>query len=370
MRKFKVLTFLSIFLLILSVVPVWAGEPKESEILTLDRAVNMALSASKTLEQSKLDVDKSWEQREKTSENYNRQLTNTYMSAQDLYISMSPTTDAYPMLLRADRNWVMKQKQMQIVRDTVITSTYSSYFAVLEAKERLDLLQAVKNKTELNKNIIRLKYDLGMITVNSLTGESLSLAKIEYEKALNDIIVAENSLKAAYIAFNQLISLPDNERPILSSSIEYKKIKKDSLDEEIRSVIENSPTLWIASETTKLTSDLRGYADTVKIGDLDARKTQLDEEKLKEATKTTVQSLYDNLNSMEENRKILQENFNIKKEASRIAALSYKLGLISRYQKISTDLAILEAENLLKKNTYDHTLLSLKFLRPWVGSGN
>lgn len=344
---------------LLMTTPVTAQE--QVSMLTIDKAVNMALTNSNTLEQAKLDIDKSWEQREKASENHSRQLSNTYINSEDLYLSLPPASDAYPALLRSDRTWGTKQKQYEMERDSVVLSVYTCYYAVLGAEEEVNLLVAVKKKAELNKNIAETKNKLGMIS-----DTSFSEAKIEYSKASADLLNARNNLTNQYTAFNRLVGLPETNRPVLSKAVKFIKADIKSLNDEILRVLTDSPALWITSENAKMADDLRGYSDTTNIGNIDARKAQLDEEKAREAVKTTVQSLYHSIISLEETRTVLMENLKAAGEASRIADISYKVGLISLYQKINAEVSLMEKEKALNKNTYDLLILKLRLENPWV----
>lgn len=351
----------SIFLIffLLMTTPVVAQE--EVSMLNVEKAIDMALANSKTLEQAKLDIDKSWEQREKASENHSKQLSNTYISSEALYLSLPPTSDAYPVLLRSDRTWGTKQKQYEMEKDSVVFNVYSYYYALLAAEEEVNLLGAVKKKAELNKNIAEIKNKLGMISYTSLTQ-----AKIEYSKASVDLLNASNNLINQYTVFNRLVGLPETSRPVLNKEEKHIDTNIKSLNDEIVRVLTDSPSLWITSENTKMADDLRGYSDTTSIGNIDARKAQLDEEKAREALKTTVQSLYHNIISLEETRTVLMENLKAARENSRIANISYKVGLISLHEKINVDVLLMENEKLINKNSYELILLKLRLEKPWV----
>jgi outer membrane protein TolC len=333
--------------------------------LTIEEAVNMALEYNKDLKSQKIDIEKSQEIRDLTSNAVQ-------------FIPTSPTTDAaynaYMGLVQADISLQMLKKSRSTTEDQIAYSVLRTYLDLLGALENYDYQQKTMEYEQLSLNIARVTYGVGM-----LSDLALEQANAKFKAAQATAAGAEVSLTGAYQNFNKTVGLSPEARPELAERPEYSTIDvlAENLEAEIGRVVQLNPQIWqldqqvtlahlnwVLYEPSSGNSSQSSYTKT-----LDIDKAELSADKARISAKEALRSVYNSVRQLEESYPAQLESIKTLESNLRLTQVRYDLGMATKSEVKKAELDLLNQQKSLNSSIYQHELLKITFSKPWAAGG-
>ncbi|MEN6462819.1 MAG: TolC family protein, partial [Syntrophomonas sp.] len=182
-------------------------------------------------------------------------------------------------------------------------------------------------------------------------------------------------LDKAFVAFNQVIGLNSDDRPLLTDTVEYKPLEIKSLDYEVASVLENSPTVWLAEQNVNMQEYLKDMAfytgsyRPYEIRQKEMEQVQLDVASTKKATEQATRSSYYAIKSLEDSYPGALQNVKVAEENLRITKTKFDIGMATVADVASMEKALADAQYTVFQMTVNHEYMKLAFHKPWAASG-
>ncbi len=333
----------------------FAKEPKTPE-MTLEKAVQLALRYSKSIERSVLDVTYAEDMREDTG--LALALFNPNWATQ-----YTPGVEGfYAAYLSADYGYESAAKKRALQEDLVIGDVYNKYYGLLQVKKKVDAAKAALSAEENRYKVAQARFQVGM-----LSRIDLDKAQAQLEKVRADLIAAESEIENAYVAFNQLVGLDPEDRPVLvDSPPSFAALEVADLTATVEGIVSNSPMQWIMDEGADLQERLAGLTGSSEKGKIKAEQARLDAEKNRDDTRSRVYNTYYTLKQLEDSYSTVQRQMRLAEDSLKLSQLSYELGLVTRADVLSAQAALAQARAALFELTCRHALLKIAFYKPWV----
>ncbi|MDH7578089.1 MAG: TolC family protein [Bacillota bacterium] len=361
MRKGITLFLILFFVLGLPLPKAFAEQ--ENRALTLEDALNLALSNSKDLKKAQYEVKRTEALREKASEAL------SFIPAEGE--TYNPEIEvSWNRLLSADLNWQMSKKTLTSTTDALVLKVCKGYWDVQVAEMKLATMEKLTQQA-----LINLQNTRNRLTYGAASPSSLSEAELQWKQAQSNEVTARHSLEDAYNAFNQLVGLGSNERPRLTDKPAYEPLEVANLDYEVQRVIEESPSAWLAQQKVTLA---KWAADMIYFsGDYtpyEVRQTELDQAELdaagaKELLANVTRSLYYQAKSLEEKYNTAQEALKAAQQKLRVAQVKFDIGMITRAELVAAEVEVTQAQDAVEEAVRNHTYLRMAFEKPWAASG-
>jgi len=342
----------------------WAKEPAHPEI-SLNQAIAKALAHNEAVQKASKEVDRTETLRKEAS---------SKLSFIPADASGDPALEiAWSNLLTADLTWQMSKKSLTAQEDTVALDTCKKYWDILVEQENVKAAQAALDSAQRQLQVARASYRVGIIPQSDLIA-----AEAGYRGAQAALSRAQNNLNSAYIAFNQMVGLWPEDRPVLTDNIEFHPLKIDNLDYEVEKVMENSPSVWLAQQKVtlqKYLEDMMFY--TGQYRPYEARKIEVEQAKLdaasaKEMFDRITRSLYYSVISLEEAYAGAQEVVRMDEENLRVIKAKFDVGMATANDVAGAEKTLAEARANLVNLASQHAYAKLAFTKPWAvsaGSG-
>ena len=329
--------------------------------LTLNKAIEEALTNNPTIEQSKLGVEQAQVSFEETRSlmRKNRRLINDDKERSLEYLKgvklLEITSDF--ALSNAERNH-------NATIENIKCDIEKLYFNLLQAEK---LTEINKDNLDLSKelyNISKKKLDLGVTTKQEVLNSELNQIN-----AQNDYDQSIKNLKNAKMLFNTNLGYDVLQDIKLTDELKYKEFKVESIDDAVNKALENRNEVKSAEfnyELEKFNMEVvKGeYADITYKYREQAVKLEKAKQSFEDAKKNIemeVRSNYLEMLQKEEEIKKGQKSLELAKEGLRLAKLSYEAGV-----GVFTDLekaqnALMQAELGLSNAILEYNLAVSKF---------
>lgn len=348
----------------LAVVPVMAGDEAGTtpQGLTIEQAVKMALTHSKSVKQASYDVDRG----EKVRDELARQMDYVPKGQTDYAVGQ-----LYTGLVTSDMAYRMARKSLSMEEDKVILAAFKAYTDVIMAGQNLEYAQKSFNNAAWLQNVVNLSFQLGMAS-----GYEQTAAGVQYQAAQNSLDSARKSLDNAYLGLNQLIGKEAAARPALLDKPAFEAVEPVVMSEKIAGVLNTSPSVWLAQEAARIAEtqlDLYdfsypGQQEPYGAKEIDVSKARLTAQDAREQMSQFVQTLYNNLLTMEAGYLSLQEAERLANEDLRIARLKYEIGMAARTEVQAAELALQARQKSLDELVFQHEAWKIVFEKPWTYS--
>jgi len=363
----KILTLIiTIFLLGISASVTHAKEPATPE-LNLSSVIELAIKNSKELKKANLDIEKTEEKKEYSS----NQLSYTPV----IGWTYNPQLDVlWYTVLSDDLSYQMSKRNQNVQQDKLILDTCQKYWNVLKAQENV-------KKSELNVKMMEMELRqvqaLGRVGMSpSGMGPQMALKQAEgaLTSAQANLTAAQNELDSAYDNLNQQIGLWPQDRPILIDEVEFSPVEIDDIQIHVQRVVESSPIVWLANEgvtMAKYSQELvyaTGQYTPYKIRNIELEQAELGAISAEKAVKIATREMYYSVLNMEENYRAAEQRRIAAEEALRVANISYKVGMSTKLDVVKAEVALVELEKGLMDIAISHVYMKLVLYKPWAVS--
>lgn len=336
------------------------GEVINNEI-TLDEAINLAIKNSKVIQQSELEKEKARLNKNSAEQGYDATQAAKNVAGTGYYIYDNNTEKSHQSFLMANTDYMVKQHQYDIKRDSIILQAIEKYYSVLEKTRNFELASANQKRDRLNYNIAVLQHQLGMITKQSLMQTQLQL-----ESSNAEVDNAEKSLTTVYKEFNAMIGLKQEERLVLKDELQFEAIQVENIESKITEILSLDPSIINAMYSEDLYNNLIGSYDTDGVKKIDADKAKISTELLIDGKKDLLRNLYNQLTALEKQYKIARESLNLTEETNERTKLYYSLGMASMKDLLSAEADLTLSKQKLLNLKLQHYVLKAKFYKPWL----
>ncbi|RPF42651.1 outer membrane efflux protein [Thermodesulfitimonas autotrophica] len=348
----------SLLVVVMLTLPAVAAEKEKAPVkLSMAEAVFRALCFSKSVEKAQLDLDKAESTRLSAAGAVQPQWYTTY----------TPGTE--PLLFAkesADFGWRGARQNYELARDTVVLDVYNRYYAVLRAQEKVAAKEAALKPLEKKLAVTQAMVRAGVATRIALKGLEAQLAGAKAALA-----ATQGELNDAYVAFNQLVGLPPEERPVLTDTVSFAPFTATEND-CVSWATGNNPTVWIARYAAEYKRAVQNY-DTgnpaTVVTEEDARKAELDAESAEEAATLLGRKLYTGIRSLEEAYAAAQEAVATAAENLRLARVRLAAGAGTPAEVTAAEADLAAARQSLLDLTVQHAYMKLAAAKPWAYLG-
>lgn len=357
MRKYLFLCAILCFVIFYST-SAWAKEQTTPE-LALNEAVARALAHSEAVKKAAKEIDRTKEWRE-------------YRADELGYTPLGPPGNPlieinWANLLAADLTWRMSKKSLTTEEDAVALDACNKYWTVQKALGAVDMAEVALKQASLDLARVMALYREGMLIHEDLLG-----AEAKQAAARAALAKAQNDLEAAYAAFNQLIGLDPEDRPVLTDELTFTPMEKKDLDYIVARVLEESPSVWLAQEKVNLQKHLEDLAfytgeyRPYKARKIEVEQAELDAVSAKEATEIVTRNLYYAVCTLEESYHAAEQAVELAEENLRVAKLKMQVGMAIEADVASAEASLAEARQSLLELKKNHAYYKLALEKPWA----
>jgi outer membrane protein TolC len=358
--------------LLLAVPVAWANGPQEPPKLSLQEAVERAWKASDAIRAAGAAVDKAYQQRKDAADVVSRMFIPAPGPEQDPYVDV-----AWTGLLKADASWRMAEKDLANKKESVALEVYQKYFAVLSAQAAVYKAEAALARDRWALQVARAVYWSGCGTRTQLAAAEAKLAGAE-----KGLAAAREALDKAWVAFNRLVSLQPQDRPVLVEEPAVTLLLVDSLETEAERAVESSVDIFKlerARDMAQWDLDYPWTLDTYGRAVYRTYNVQKHEVDIagynltmaREALKERVRSTYHDIRALEEQEAALEAAVQTAQDGLRVVQAQYKVGLVGRdkVREAETNLAEVQANLYSLKCQHAALLATWRYLtgRPVAG---
>jgi len=346
MRRLGMVVILVLLGTLLLVVPVaWADGPQDPPKLSLREAVERAWRASDAIRAAGAAVDKAYQQRKDAADVVSRMFIPAPGPEQDPYVDV-----AWTGLLKADAAWRMAEKDLANKKESVALEVYQKYFAVLSAQAAVYKAEAALARDRWALQVARAVYWSG-----SGTKTQLAAAEAKVAGAEKGLAAAREAFDKAYVAFNRLVGLQLQERPVLVDEPVTVPLVVYSLDAEAERAVESSVDIfklerardmaqWDLDYPWTLDTYGRPVYRTYNVQKYEVEIADYNLAAAREALKERVRSTYHDLRALEEQEAALEAAVRTAQDALRVVKAQYKVGLVARDKVREAEAALAEVQ--------------------------
>ncbi|ERI08431.1 TolC family protein [Aneurinibacillus aneurinilyticus] len=327
--------------------------------LTYQEAIDKALGVSKQLKSTQLDIERKSEDVQKAGEDIR------FLPAE---ASASAAADqAFTAYVARGVAYDTSKQSLTTQQDTIAYNVRTAYNKILQEQEKKKFADLSEKNAHTQSYVSFLKQQAGMAgKIEADRAEKL------YDAEKKNNAVNDTNLRNAYEAFNQLLELRPEERPVLEEKPEYKPLGEIDVEAHITGINAQNPTLFQADKGIDLARlDLKLYdwnrADTTyKAKQLDVEKAKTGYSIAKEGTEQAIRDIYANIRALEEQYKALEANLAVAQDAVHLAQVQFDVGVGTKVDLETAELKVAE----LKQKQFDiivnHDNLVQAFNKPWV----
>jgi len=359
--KKKISCLILTFFLLLVLTPItYADDNSADMILTLDKAVEMALKKSHKLKEIDYDIERAEEVRKSAANKVN-------------FTPVGPDPDptaatAFTALVASDMGLLMAKKSKDLEIDKITLNVFKKYTGAITANLDFELAKMQQNEAKRDWQVALLSYDTGLISWSQL-----KLAEAGNKTADTSYELAQKQVDEAYQELNNLIGLKPGDRPILTENIEYMPLEVDSLDSTITRIMDGNPAIWLAEQQAsleRLKLDLYSWADPYRepysAKKIDVDKAELSAVDAKRQMRDSLNTLYLQIMQLEDNYKIAEQGLKVAETEFQVKKLQYEVGMLSKQDYLAAEVELAKAQNDFNKIVYQHESLKQTFYKPWT----
>lgn len=357
-RFLTILTFSLILAFGFAGAQAWAAKEPASPEFTLQQAIEQAKAHSETLKSMKYDVDRGYEV---------RQYVGDKVEFTPLEASNSAADTLFKNLMSADLTWRSAKRSYEAQEDTIVMTTYKTYYGLLQAIENVKVAKIQADSADWQHRVAAATYRVGILNKMGMLQADATLAG---SKATLE--AANKALEDSYQKFNQLVGLWPEDRPVLVDKPSYNEVKIDNLDYEVAKAMAASPSIWLARQKVDLAQinlnlySFNNSSEPYIAKQIDLEKTEIAVQDTTEQLGKLVRTLYYTIKQTEEQYATAQENVKTAEEALRVVRVKYDVGMATSAEVHAAEAALAQAEKSFFDLACQHEIYALAFQKPWA----
>lgn len=291
------------------------------------------------------------------------------------YTPLGPGYDAYDALdrelllnfVQADIAWQMARKQVGILEEGIAFQVKNAYDEVLKKEAELTLADQALDYAAKKLRQSEIKVECGMESFFSFR-----MAGDDYNEEKQKIKTLEKQLEKAYLDFNALLSLEQDERLELQGEFSPDWLADVNLERHLLHVFQENPLLWLQEQKIKTAEqglDLYTYnvgAPPYKVREIDVIKEKTNLAAMKDDLETTVLSLYNQLQQLESQYALLEVNLTKAQSALNLQTVRCNLGMGVAIDLQQAELTVAQLNHQLQNILMAYDQLKLLFEKPWL----
>jgi outer membrane protein TolC len=336
--------------------------------LTYEEAVELALKNSMELKNARQDVVQAEEMRDHLS----RMRTFGYTPFGPGY-DYQDALDRELLLnfLQADIAWQMARKQVGILEEAIALQVRSAYDAVLKKLDEIEVSDLTLAYAAEKVRQAEIKAERGMESLFNL-----QMLREDYNEEKQKRDVLEKQLEEAFLGLNELLGLEKEERPNLKGEFLPDWLEDVNLERHLTRVLNGNPLLWLQEQKIRMAEyglALYTYnvgAEPYKVKEIDVLKEKNNLAAMKEDLETTILSLYNQLQQLENQYALLEVNLAKAQKALDAVTARYAQGMAVAIDVQQAELAIAQLENQLQNILITYEQLKILFEKPWLKSAS
>jgi len=338
-----------------------AKEPATPE-MTLNQAISLALTNSNAVKKADNAIEITQASKDNATSNV------TTIPTSSLGVGNIEVESAYTNLLNADLNYQVSKKSLTTQQDAIFLSTCNKYWAILINLEKVKSAESGLENARLQLQNARSGYQIG--TISQVT---LQASETQYQTANVTLLGVQNSLVKAYTAFNQLVGLWPEDRPVLTDKVVYQPLEVASVDIEVNKALDASPTVWQAEENAKMQEYIAtrtpgtGSSYTPYIARLaQADQARLDADSAQKALDQSTRTIYYNIIDLENSIAQAQTGIKTAEDNLRVKKLMFDIGMATTVEVKTCEKLLADAQSGLFELVCNHAYMELTLQKPWA----
>jgi outer membrane protein TolC len=336
--------------------------------LTYEEAVELALKNSLELKNARQNVVQAEEMRDHLS----RMRTFGYTPVGNGY-DYDDATERLKLLnfVQADIAWQMARKQVGILEEAIALQVRSAYDAVLKKLDEIEVSDLTLAYAAEKVRQAEIKAERGMESLFNL-----QMLREDYNEEKQKRDVLEKQLEEAFLGLNELLGLEKEERPNLKGEFLPDWLEDVNLERHLTRVLNGNPLLWLQEQKIRMAEyglALYTYnvgAEPYKVKEIDVLKEKNNLAAMKEDLETTILSLYNQLQQLENQYALLEVNLAKAQKALDAVTARYAQGMAVAIDVQQAELAIAQLENQLQNILITYEQLKILFEKPWLKSAS
>ncbi len=340
------------------------SQTSEKKELTIEEAVNNAISYSRDIKDLDDTIEVTEDNRQTVTENYD----------------MVGKEDAYGNLLVPADYETVHNLSVSIRQIAMALSTYSANKEI--AKEKIDynvrnlfygIDKAEKSLVLYDKQIALQERQLKVYEVMNNLGKLSTVEYNEYKRTYDDLVsdksAIETQISSAYRSLNQLMGKPLNqEYDLVVDELEFKDMEEVNLDNEIDKALSSNQTVKSAQDAVDLNkysldtyvnySDRVSTRSTIETTYEKSTRTLAD---AKTALRNSMTTIYDQIRESERTYKENEAQLASLESQLGVKDVQLKLGKITQLEYDAFVLSIDNIKNTMRLAAFDHDLLVRQF---------
>lgn len=252
----------------------------------------------------------------------------------------------------------------------------SSFVDILGQQDQIRLAQMNADMQQKLYEQAQVKHRLGMLSTYGTGG--LDEKRIAAEQAKNNLALAEAQLEQTYTNFNRLLGENAEERYELVYDVTYEPYEmQQTMSQYINDKLNNDDLtiklMELSVEAAKFTTNLlpdevvAGVSDPYEKDDRnnydwDSAKRSLKTAKQQKEDK--IQNAYLQIKQLETMRASAEADLKKAETTYRMVEVNYQAGNVTKTAVEQAEMGVINAQNALKTNAYNHDMLVFTFENP------
>ena len=326
------------------------SEVPVTEVLTYERALELALAHSYEMRAKEIGLDK--------AEELNSSL---FLPLGSFVPSLIVAKDG----LRTGEAWA--ERQIGLTKEAIGFSVRTSLDEIVNLKNDARLADAKTAVARTRLNIAQIKADNGMESEHGLDN-----ARRSYELEVKQGQILQKSLESEYIKLDQLLGIKDSNKYVIADSTEWMPLEELDVEDVARSAVLDDPYIWLQEQQLKnselglLLFEYNIGGESYKSQEIDISTAKNTLARMKSDLDKTVRARYNQIRILEANYAVLEQNLGKAQASLRILRVQYDAGMVIELDLKEAELAVMQIENQMNELNAQHEQLKALFSKPYL----
>ncbi|MDF2545622.1 MAG: hypothetical protein K0R93_520 [Anaerosolibacter sp.] len=324
--------------------------PSKGNVITYDDAIKRAIERNYELKNKEAALEKA-----------EIKYDNVYLSP-GFY---NPTLIQAKKGLATSQEWA--EKEVTLTKEAIeyqVTNTMNE-INMLKSEAALFDKKIANGQTKLK--IATLKAETGLESQFNLDLEKKALEQLEKQKEILD-----KTISNSFIKLDQMIGLPEKERPAIEDKISYRPMEAIDIDHLARTASYEDPYIWSLEkqiESAELGITLYEYNvgnDPYAVKEIDVKTAKNNLAESKEKLQESLKTRYNQAKKLEGSYDILEINLGNAEKSLGILRVQFDLGMATEMQLRNVELDIEQLKHDMKDMAEQHRKLVKIIEKPYL----